>query len=144
MNRVGGEIESPARPPRPRLRAVGRRAIGMRKQRRLRHLHDIGDDAAALLPGVHDMEDITGFAAKPADIEDRRAARQDADIGALVRLPGIGRTPAPRAIHAADQRQDREKDMARGDDEIMRYAGARRLETLEAGDHSLGVDHAKG
>ena len=54
--------------------------------------------SVALLPRVHGVEDVAGLAAEPADVLGRAAALHDADVGALVGLPGVGRHgPSSRA-----------------------------------------------
>src|SRR5690349_25115894 len=57
---IGGEVEGPAREPRGRLGGLAGAPLGVRKQRRCLVLHDVADDLAAILIGVHGMEDVTG------------------------------------------------------------------------------------
>jgi hypothetical protein len=93
-------------------------------------------DAAAFFPRVHDVEDVAGLGAKPDDIFGPAMALHDADIGALVRLPGIRRLTAHRALDAAGNGEDRKQQVIFGDDEIMHHAGVGRLEALEARRHA--------
>ena len=123
---------------------IGRRAVGMGEQRRFLELHDVGDDAVAFFPGVHDMEDVAALGAKPDDVAGRAVALHDADIGALVRLPGIRRLAAHRALHAAGDRQDRKQQMIFGDDEIVHHAGVGRLEAIEPRHRAGGIDRSEG
>src|SRR5436853_7611736 len=61
---IAGEIEGPAAIAGARFRRVRRRAVGMVEQRRFLELHDVGDDAVAFFPGVHDVEDVTSLGAE--------------------------------------------------------------------------------
>ena len=70
--------------------SVGR-AVGMGEQRGFLELHDVGDDALAFFPRVHDVEDVAALGAEPDDVLGRAVALHDADMGALVRLPGVRR-----------------------------------------------------
>ena len=65
---IAGEIEGPAAQPRARLVRIGRRAVGMGEQRRFLELHDVGDDAAAFFPRIHDVEDVAALGAEPDDV----------------------------------------------------------------------------
>jgi hypothetical protein len=87
---IGGEIEGPAEPC-DRLGGVAGAPVRVRKQRRRLVLHDVADDLAAILIGVHGMENIAGIALEPAYRRDLGVPPHHADIGALVCLPRIGR-----------------------------------------------------
>src|SRR5713101_9748817 len=100
---VARQIEGPATQPRARLFRIGPRTIGMGEQRRYLELHDVGDDAAAFFPGIHDVEDVAALGPEPDDILGGTVALHDADIGTLVRLPGIGRLADHRALDAAGE-----------------------------------------
>ena len=116
----------------------------MGEQRGFLELHDVGDDAVAFLPCVHDMKDVAAFGAEPDDVLRRTAALHDADIRAFLRLPGIRRLAAHRAIHAAGDRQDRKQQMIFGDDEVVHHAGIGRFETIEPRHHAGCIDRSKG
>ena len=68
----------------------------------------------------------------------------DPDIGALVRLPGIGRLAGHRARHAAGERQHRKQHVMLGDDEVVHQAGIGRLETFEARHRARRIDGSEG
>jgi hypothetical protein len=92
------------------------------KERRDRIFHHIGEDRGALFPGVHRMEDVAGVGLKPAHRLDAGVARHHADMGALVGLPGVGRSAAHCAFEIAGQRQDREERVPAGDEKIVHHA----------------------
>src|SRR5690348_6132055 len=106
---VAVEIEAPAAQACARFERIGRRAVGVREQRRFLELHYVGDDAVAIVPGVHDMEDVAAFAAKPGDVLRRALAFHDADEGALVRLPGVRRLAGRRTREASGEGQYRKQ-----------------------------------
>ena len=65
---IAGEIEGPAAIAGARLLWIRRRAVGMVEQRSLFVPHDVGNDAVAFLPGVHDMEDVAALGTEPDDV----------------------------------------------------------------------------
>src|SRR6185437_14060808 len=97
-------------------------AVGVREERRLLVLHDIGIELVALLPGVHRVEDIAGVGLEPPQRRDSLVARQEADASAERGLPAEGWLAAHRALQAAGERQYRKQNMAIGDAEIVHHA----------------------
>ena len=116
----------------------------MGEQRRFLELHHVGDDAVAFFPRVHDVEDVAALGAEPDDVFGRAVALHDADIGAFLRLPGVRRLAAHRALHAAGDGQDRKQQMIFGDDEVVHHAGIGRFEAIEPRHHARGVDRSEG
>ncbi len=117
-------------PPPPQGGRSGRRGASRQvgKERRGVALHQVDQQAVRLLPGIHHVEGVAGPDRQPAQRRRRVVAAHDAQEAAAAGLPRKQRPARRRPPRIADQREQRDRDMAGGDREVVHQCRIRRLD----------------